>query len=32
MSYGKVMIINLTAGLMKKIWCDYIDCNFMVYK
>ena len=32
---GKVMIICLIAGLMKKIWCDsidynFIDCNFIV--
>ena len=30
MSNGKVMIIHLIAGLIKKIWCDSIDCNFIV--
>ena len=32
---GKVMIIRLIAGLIKKIYCDsidynFIDCNFIV--
>ena len=26
----KAMIIHLTAGLMKKIQCDFIDCNSIV--
>ena len=26
---GKVMIINLKAGLIKKIWCGSIGCNYM---
>ena len=30
MSNGKVMIIHLTAGLIKKIYCDSIDCNSIV--
>ena len=29
-SNGKVMIIHLIAGLMKKIWRDSINCNFIV--
>ena len=27
MSNGKVMIIRLIAGLIKKIYCDSIECN-----
>ena len=27
MSNGKVMIIHLIAGLIKKIQCDSIGCN-----
>ena len=30
MSNGKVMIAHLIAGLIKKIWCDSIDYNFIV--
>ena len=26
----KAMIIHLIAGLMKKIQCDFIDCNSIV--
>ena len=22
-----IMIVHLIAGLIKKIWCDYNDCN-----
>ena len=31
MSNGKVMIVHLIAGLIKKIWCDFIGCNSIVY-
>ena len=27
MSNGKVMIANLIAGLIKKIWCDFIEIS-----
>ena len=27
MSNGKVIIIHLIVGLIKKIWCDAIGCN-----
>ena len=30
MSNGKVMIIHLIPGLIKKISCDSIDCNSIV--
>ena len=28
MSNGKVMIIYLIAGSIKKIWCDSIGCHY----
>ena len=30
MSNGKVTIVHLIAGLIKKIWCDSIDLNAIV--
>ena len=27
MSNGKVMIVHLIAGLIKKIWCDFIEIS-----
>ena len=27
MSNGKVMIVHLVAGLIKKIWCDFIKIS-----
>ena len=29
MSNGKVMIVHLIAGLIKKIWCNFIGCNYI---
>ena len=29
MSNGKVIIIHLIVGLIKKIWCDSIGCNYI---
>ena len=26
---GKVVVVHLIAGLIKKIWCDSIGCNYI---
>ena len=25
---GKAMMVDLIAGLIKKIWCDFINWNY----